>query len=33
MENSVGFGIGVEAVEVGRDSHGKTPAKGNSVSA
>ena len=33
MENSVGFGIGVEAVEVGRDSHGKTPAKGNFVSA
>jgi hypothetical protein len=33
MENSLGFGIGVEAVQVGRDSHGKTPAKGNLVSA
>jgi hypothetical protein len=33
MEDSLGFGIGVEAVQVGRDSHGKTPAKGNFVSA
>jgi hypothetical protein len=33
MEISLGFGIGVEAVQVGGDSHGKTPAKGNFVSA
>src|SRR5215813_9020814 len=30
MENSLGFGIGIEAVQVGRDSHGKTP-KGSFV--
>jgi hypothetical protein len=33
MEISLGFGIGVEGIQVGRDSHGKTPAKGNFVNA